>query len=102
MGVPMQFEVIDYCAASADDRLVLVGVKFSEFFRKYLLNMTSEQFLFVAATTTFDEGLINGNVTTASVFDKKCGVGNVIEKLLDDGQFGGDARRDFRERTGKC
>ena len=85
MGVPMQFEVIDNWAASPDDGLVLVGVKFSEFFRKDLLNMTSEQFLFVAATTTFDEGLINGNVTATSVFDKKCGVGNVIEELFDDG-----------------
>jgi hypothetical protein len=26
----------------------------------------------------------------------------VVEELLDDGQFGGDARRHFRERTGKC
>ena len=79
MGVPVQFQMIDDCATSADDRLVLVGVKLGEFFREDFLNMTSKQFLLVAATTTFDEGLINGDVTAASVFDKKCGVGNVIE-----------------------
>ena len=85
MGVPMQFEVIDDCAASADNRLVLAGVKFRQLFRKDLLNMTSEQFFFVAAPAAFDEGLIDGDVTAASVFDKKCGVGNVIEELFDDG-----------------
>ena len=101
MGVPVQFQMIDDCAASPDHRLILVGVNLGKLFRKDLLNMTSEQLLLVAATTTFDEGLINGDVTAASVFDKKCCVGNVIEQLLDDGQFGGDARRNFRERAGK-
>jgi len=94
--------VIDDCAASADDGLILRGVKPSQLFGKDLLNMTSEQFLLIAAATTFDERLIDGEVTTASVFDKKCGVGDVIEELLDDGQFRGDARRHFRECTGKC
>src|SRR5689334_11793735 len=101
MGVPVQFQVIDDCAASADDGLILIGIKLRQLFWKNLLNMSPEQFLFVAATATFDKGLINGKVTAASIFDKKCRVGNVIEKLLDDGQFGGDARRNFRERTGK-
>lgn len=85
MGVPMQFKVIDDGAATADDRLVLVRVNFGKLFWKNLLNMPAEQFLFIAATTAFDERLIDGDVTAASVFDKKCGVGNVIEKLFDDG-----------------
>lgn len=102
MGVPMQFEVIDYWAARPDDSLILAGVKFGEFFWEDLLDMPAEQFLFIAATTTLNERLIDGDVTSASVFDKKCGVRNVIEELFDDGQFGGDARRHFRERTGKC
>src|SRR5437899_1642548 len=101
MRVPMQFQMIDNRAASADDSLVLAGVKFRQLFRKDLLNMTPEQFFFVAAPAAFDEGLIDGDVTAASVFDKKCGVRNVVEELLDDGQLGGNARRDFRERTGK-
>lgn len=85
MGVPMQFKVIDDSAATADDGLVLVGVNFGEFFWKDFLNMPAEQFLFIAATTTFNKRLIDGDVTAASVFDKKCGVGNMIEKLFDDG-----------------
>ena len=85
MGVPVQFEVIDDCAASPDHRLILIGVNLGKLFRKNLLNMTSEQFLFVAATTTFDEGLIDGEVTAASVLDEKCRVRNVIEELFDDG-----------------
>jgi hypothetical protein len=64
--------------------------------------MSPEQFLFVAATASFHEGLIDCDVAAASVFDKKCCVWNVVEELLDDGQFGGDARSHFRERTGKC
>src|SRR4029077_15389322 len=85
MGVPMQFEVIDNCAARADDSLILLGVKFGELLWKDLLDMSAEQFLFIAATTSFNEGLIDGDVTAAGVFYKKCGVGNVIEKLFDDG-----------------
>jgi hypothetical protein len=102
MGVPMQFQVIDYCAAGSDHRLILDGVKLCEFFWKDLLNMSPEQFLFVAATASFDQGLVDCDVAAASVFDKKCCVWNVVEELLDDGQFGGNARRHFRERTGKC
>jgi len=93
--------MIDDCAACPDHRLVLVGVKFRELFWKDLLNMTSKQFFFVAAPAAFDERLIDSDVAAASVFDKKCGIRNMIEKLFDDAQFGGDARRDFRERTGK-
>ena len=85
MSVPMQFEVIDDCAAGANDRLVLVGIKFSEFFWKDLLNMTTEQFLFIAATTALNKRLIDSDVTAAGVFDKKYRVGYVIEELLDDG-----------------
>ena len=85
MGVPMQFEVIDNWAASPDDGLILLGVKFGKFFWKDLLDVAAEQFLFITATTTLNEGLIDSDVTAAGVFDKKCGVGNVIEELFDDG-----------------
>ena len=81
----MQFKVVDDWAASADDGLVLDGVNFGELFWKDLLDMSAEQFLFITATTTLNEGLIDGDVTAAGVFDKKCGVGNVIEELFDDG-----------------
>jgi len=101
MRVPMQFQVIDDGAAGADDGLVLDSVKRGELFWKDLLHMSSEQFLFVTATTTLDQRLIDSDVTAACVFNKKGCVRNVIEQLLDDGQFGGDARRHFRERTGK-
>jgi hypothetical protein len=84
MGVPMQFEVIDYCAASAKNSLVLVSIELGQFLGENFLDMASEQFLFIAATATFDEGLVDGDVTATSVFDKKCGVGNVIKELLDN------------------
>ena len=85
MRVPMQFQMIDDRAASADNGLVLIGVKFGQFFRKNFLHVPAKEFLFIAATTTFDEGLIDGDITAASVLDEKYSVGNVIEELFDDG-----------------
>src|SRR5439155_26449234 len=102
MSIPMQFQMIENGAARGDHRLVLNSVKLSELFWKDLLNMTSKQFLFVAATATLYKRLINGDVATAGVLDKKCSVGNVVEELFDNTQFRGRARRHFRERTGKC
>lgn len=84
MGIPMQFQMIDDSASSADDTLVLNSVKFSEFFWENFLNMTSQQFLFLAATTAFDQRLIDRDVAAASVFDKECSVWNVIEELFDN------------------
>lgn len=65
------------------------------------MDVPAEKLLFIAATATVDERLVDGNVTATRIFDEKCGVGDVIKKLLDDRQLGGNARRDFRERTGK-
>jgi hypothetical protein len=101
MRVPMQFQMIDDAATGANDGLVLNGVKFGEFFGKDFLHVATQEFLFIAATATFDQGLVNGDISAARVFNEEHGVGNVIEKLLDNGQFGGNAGWNFRERTGK-
>src|SRR5438093_813683 len=64
MRIPMQFQMVDERAASAKNDLVLSGVKLSKFFWKDFVDVTPKEFLFVAATTAFDERLVDGNVAT--------------------------------------
>ena len=85
MRVPMQLQMVNYRAASLDNSLVLVGINFGEFLGENLLDVPAEKFLFIAATATINQGLIDGDVTAASIFDEESSVGNVIEELLDDG-----------------
>jgi hypothetical protein len=93
--------MVDNCAAGAKDGLILLGVKFTEFFREDILDVTAQKFLFIAATASLDERLIHSDIAALGVLDEKCRIGNVIKELLDNRKFGGDARRDFREGTGK-
>ncbi|HEY2233969.1 MAG TPA: hypothetical protein VGK01_10900, partial [Candidatus Angelobacter sp.] len=91
----------DQAPPGAKDGLILGGVKLGEFFREYFVEMTSEEFFLVAATAAFDQRLVYSDITSLGILDEKCGIGNVIKKLLDDAEFGRNIRRDFRECMGK-
>ena len=81
--------------------LILDGIKLSQFFGKNFLHMTTQQFLLVAAAAAFNERLVEGGIAATGIFDEKSRLREMIEELLDDGQFGGERGRGLSGHTGK-
>jgi hypothetical protein len=90
MRVPMQFEMIDHCAAGTQNGLVLGGIEIGEFPRKDLPDLSSQELAFVLQTAAVDQGLVNCQVAPSGVFDEERRLRNVIEQLFDNGQLSGD------------
>ena len=89
----MEFEMIDDGPTGAQDVEILRGIEIREFTREDFTDLAAEELPLVLEPGAFDEGLIDSQVTSLSVFDEEGSFGNVIEQLFNDGQLGRDGRR---------
>jgi len=87
MSIPVQFEVIDDWPAGSEDFLVLFSVESAQFAGKDFADVAANKLIFVAATDAFDEGLVHREVTAFCVLNEEGRIWDVVEKLLNNGQF---------------
>src|SRR6266478_1831354 len=55
MGVPMQFEMVNYRTPGAGHGLVLAGIKLGQLFGKDLAHLTTEKIMLVLAAAAFHQ-----------------------------------------------
>jgi hypothetical protein len=94
----VQFEVVHNGLSGAQHLLILPGIAFSEFLRKDLKHISSQQLLLVINTAALHERLVHCGVAAVKVFDGESDFRHMVENPLDHNHLDGPAQAGIRDR----
>jgi hypothetical protein len=94
----VQFEVVHNGLSGAQHLLILPGIASSEFLRKDLKHIPSQQLLLVINPAVLHERLVHGGIAAVKVFDEESDFRHVVENPLDHSHLDGSAQARICDR----